>query len=88
MHEAAEEHGTSLISSISFIFPKKTIVLISSNRCGMVGVGLGELRKGRNEFSKRDNTFSRSNYNWVSCVFGDQNRDVMNHWGNAPNILH
>jgi hypothetical protein len=29
------------------------IVLISSNRCGMVGVGLGELGKGENEFSKK-----------------------------------
>jgi hypothetical protein len=27
--------------------------------------------------SKKKNTFSRSNYNRVSCVFGDQNGDVM-----------
>jgi hypothetical protein len=38
------------------------VVLISSNRCGMVGVGLGELRKGENELSKKKkNTFSLSN---------------------------
>jgi hypothetical protein len=33
------------------------------NRCGMVGVGLRELRKGENELSMKKNTFSRSNYN-------------------------
>jgi hypothetical protein len=44
---------------------KKMIVLILSNQChgGMVGVGLGELRKGGNELSKKNNTFSHSNYN-------------------------
>jgi hypothetical protein len=29
------------------------IVLISLNQCGMVGVGLGELRKGENELSMK-----------------------------------
>jgi hypothetical protein len=37
------------------------IVLISSNRCNMVGVGLGEPRKGENELSKKKEYFSRSN---------------------------
>ena len=32
---------------------KKMIVLISLNRCGMVGVGLGKLRKGGNELSMK-----------------------------------
>ncbi len=32
---------------------KKMIVLISLNRCGLVGVGLGELRKGENELSMK-----------------------------------
>jgi hypothetical protein len=37
--------------------PKKMIVLISLNRCGMVGVGLGELRKGENELSMKKEYF-------------------------------
>ncbi len=48
MHKAAKEHAT--LDFLGFIsIPKKMIVLISSNRCGMVGVGLGELRKWENE---------------------------------------
>jgi hypothetical protein len=35
------------------LIPKKRIVLISLNQCGIVGVGLGELRKGGNELSKK-----------------------------------
>ncbi len=66
------------LNFLDFIsIPKKIIVLISSNRCGMVGAGLGGLRKGENELSWKKNTSSHSNYSWVSCVFGDQNRDVM-----------
>jgi hypothetical protein len=56
--------------------PKK---MISSNRCGMVGGGLGKLRKGGNELRRKKNTFSRSNYNWVSCVFGDKNKSNLRH---------
>jgi hypothetical protein len=37
--------------------PKKMIVLISLNRCSMVGVGLGELRKGENELSTKKEYF-------------------------------
>jgi hypothetical protein len=37
--------------------PKKMIVLISLNRCGMVGVGLGELRKRENELSMKKEYF-------------------------------
>jgi hypothetical protein len=39
-------HSLDFLDFISM--PKKIIVLISLNRCGMVGVGLGELRKGEN----------------------------------------
>ncbi len=39
------------------LIPKKMIVFISLNRCGMVGVGLGELRKGENELSKKKEYF-------------------------------
>jgi hypothetical protein len=67
LHKATEEHGTPLTYSISSHFPKKLIVLISSKRCGVVGVGLGALRKKENKFSKKTKTFSRSNYNRVSC---------------------
>ncbi len=35
----------------------KMIVLIALNRCGMVGVGLGELRKGENELSMKKEYF-------------------------------
>ncbi len=31
--------------------------MISFNRCGMVGVGLGELRKGENELSMKKENF-------------------------------
>jgi hypothetical protein len=37
--------------------PKKMIVLISLNQCGMVGVGFGELRKGGNELSMKKEYF-------------------------------
>jgi hypothetical protein len=39
------------------LIPKKMIVLILSNRCGIVGVDLGELRKGENELSKKREYF-------------------------------
>jgi hypothetical protein len=39
------------------LIPKKMIVFISLNRCGMVGVGLGELRKGKNELSMKKENF-------------------------------
>ncbi len=63
------------------------IVLISSNRCGMVGVGLGELRKGEIELSMKKNTFSRSNHNLVSGVFGDNSRHVMNDISSQAEIM-
>jgi hypothetical protein len=38
--------------------------LISLNRCGMVGVGLGASLKGENQiWSEKKNTFILSNYN-------------------------
>jgi hypothetical protein len=37
--------------------PQKMIVLISLKRCGMVKVGLGELRKGENELSMKKKYF-------------------------------
>jgi hypothetical protein len=36
---------------------QKMIVLILSDRCGMVGVGLGELRMGGNELSMKKEYF-------------------------------
>jgi hypothetical protein len=46
------------LDSLDFIsIPKKMIVLISLNRCGMVGVGLGKLRKGKNELSMKKEYF-------------------------------
>ena len=39
MHEAAVKHGIPLISSNSLQY-KQNFVLISLNRCGIVGVGL------------------------------------------------
>ncbi len=36
---------------------KKMIVLISLNQCGMVGVGLGELKKWENELSMKKEYF-------------------------------
>jgi hypothetical protein len=48
-------HTLDFLDFISI--PKKMIVLISLNRCGMVGVGLGELRKGENELSMKKEYF-------------------------------
>ena len=48
-------HTLDFLDLISI--PKKMIVLISLNRCGMVGVGLGELRKGENELSMKKEYF-------------------------------
>jgi hypothetical protein len=47
MHKAAKGHATPLIKVdfLDFMLnPKKMIVFISLNQCGMVGVGLGEFR--------------------------------------------
>jgi hypothetical protein len=56
MHKSAAEHH--ILDFLDFIsIPKKIIVLISSNRCGMVGAGLGELRKEENESSKKKKYF-------------------------------
>ncbi len=57
MHKAAKEHATPLIFLDFISNPKKVIVLISLTRCGMVGVGLGELRKGENELSMKKEYF-------------------------------
>ncbi len=54
-------HTLDFLNFISIL--KKMIVLISLNRCGMVGVGLGELRKGENELNMKKKYFSLSNYN-------------------------
>jgi hypothetical protein len=44
--------------TLDFIsIPKKMIVFISLNRCGMVGVGLGELRNEENELSMKKEYF-------------------------------
>jgi hypothetical protein len=48
-------HTLDFLDFISI--PKKMIVLISSNLCGMIGVGLGELRKGENGLSKKKEYF-------------------------------
>ncbi len=48
-------HTLDLLDFISI--PKKIIVLISLNRCGMVGVDLGGLRKGENELSMKKEYF-------------------------------
>ena len=48
MHEAAAKHGIPLISSNS-LQCKQNFVLISLNRCGMVGVGLGASMKEENQ---------------------------------------
>jgi hypothetical protein len=49
---------TGTLDFLDFIsIPKKMIVLISLNQCGMVGVGLGELRKGENELSMKKEYF-------------------------------
>jgi hypothetical protein len=60
MHKAAQSckgacHTLDFLDFISI--PKKMIVLISLNRCGMVGVSLGELRKGENELSMKKEYF-------------------------------
>ncbi len=56
MHKSAVEHHT--LDFLDFIsFPKKMIVLNSLNQCVMVGVGLGKLRKGKNELSKKKEYF-------------------------------
>ncbi len=44
-------HTLDFLDFISI--PKKKIVLISLNRCGMIGVSLRELRKGENELSMK-----------------------------------
>ena len=48
MHEAAAKHGIPLISSIS-LQCQTNFVLISLNRCGIVGVGLGACLEGENQ---------------------------------------
>jgi hypothetical protein len=50
-------HTLNFLDFISIL--KKMIVLISFklNRCGMVGVGLRELRKGENELSMKKEYF-------------------------------
>ncbi len=54
IHAQSCRGASHTLDFLDFIsIPKKMIALISSNRCGMVGVGLGELRKGGNEFKKK-----------------------------------
>jgi hypothetical protein len=48
MHEAAAQHRTPSISPIS-LQSKTKLGLISLNRCGMVGVGLGASLKEENQ---------------------------------------
>jgi hypothetical protein len=48
-------HTLNFLDFISI--PQKMIVLISLNLCGMVGVGLRELRKGGNELSMKKEYF-------------------------------
>ncbi len=50
-------HALDFLDFISV--PKKMIVLhhLFGNQCGMVGVGLGELRKGENELSMKKEYF-------------------------------
>ncbi len=48
MHEAAAKHGPRSISS-THSNAKENLVLISLNRCGMVGVGLKASLKGGNQ---------------------------------------
>ncbi len=57
-HRDSRKGACHTLDFLNFILiPKKIIVLISSNRCGMVGVGLGELRKGQNELSMKKEYF-------------------------------
>ncbi len=52
MHEAAKEHAKPLISRFHFDSQKDEYF-----NFGMVGVGLGELRKGENELSMKKEYF-------------------------------
>ncbi len=66
-------HTLDFLDFISI--PKKIIVLILSNRCGMVGVGLGELRKGKNELSKKKEYFWQFKLQWSKlCFWGSERR--------------
>jgi hypothetical protein len=56
--QSCKEGACHALDFLDFILiPKKMIVLFSLNRCGMVGVGLGELRKGENELSMKKEYF-------------------------------
>jgi hypothetical protein len=58
MHKAAKVLACHTLDFLDFIsIPKKMIVLISLNRCGMVGVGLRKLRQGENELSMKKEYF-------------------------------
>ncbi len=48
MHKAAAQHRTPLFSP-SHCKAKQSLILISLNRCGMVGVGLGASLKEENQ---------------------------------------
>ena len=73
--------GASLtLVFLDFIsIPKKLLFWICRpwQYSGLVGVGLGALRKGENEFSYKKHIVSRSIYKWVSADFGIKNRDTM-----------
>ena len=52
---------------------KENVVLISLNRCGMVGVGLRASLKGENQiWSEKKNTFILSNYNELVEILGSE----------------
>jgi hypothetical protein len=58
IHARSCKGACNTLDFIDFIsILKKMIVLISLNRCGMVGVGLEELRKGENELSMKKEYF-------------------------------
>ena len=60
IHARSCKRACQTLDFLDFIsIPKKMIVLlvISLNRCGMVGVGLGKLRKGENELSMKKEYF-------------------------------
>jgi hypothetical protein len=58
IHAQSCSGASHTLDFLDFIsIPIKMIVLISSNRCGMVRVGLRELRKGENELSKKKEYF-------------------------------